>query len=89
MILIFGGVFAFVLDQFDLYEHFPSKSSYLIPMGLIFLISYYLFLYNKRYKAIEKRYLNENRKQKLIGVLYLFFIAFVTISAYFGLFIVE
>ena len=87
MILVFGGIFNYILDQFNLYQFFPGKVRLLVLFGLVFGLMYFTITHRKRYLEIEKRYDNESKRSKILGVFYLVLLAFITIGAYFGMFI--
>ena len=89
MILVFGGIFTYLFEQFDLYQYLPGEKGLVIIYGFFFGLLYFFFAHKKRYLEIEKRYLNESNKGKTFGIVFLVTLAVITLGAYFGFFIIE
>ena len=89
MILIFGGIFTYFSEQFDLYRYLPGKKGLVLIYGIVFGLMYLMFAYKKRYILIENRFLNESKNSKTFGIIFLVALAVITIGAYFGVFIIE
>ena len=89
MILVVGGLMSYLLEQFDLNKYLSNKVSYIIAFSPLLVLLYFLILFKARYKSIEKRYIGENKRQRIVGYGYLVILTFITVGAYFGLFIIE
>lgn len=89
LILMFGGLFTYLSEQFNLYQYLPDKAGLFIIYGVVTGLLWLTFFNKKRYLKISARFENENKRNVQLGYFYLVILALITIGAYSGIFIIK